>query len=170
MPIVEPEVLMDGEHSIERCAEVTERVLHAVFAELVAQGVALEGIVLKPNMVVSGGGCAGRPRWTRSPTRRCACCGGPSRPRCRGSRSCPAASRAELATAHLQRAEAACGPHPWQLTFSYARALQDPALAAWSRDGARTDVAREALLGRIRANGLARDGAWSPEVDAAPVA
>jgi fructose-bisphosphate aldolase class I len=62
---------------------------------------------------------------------------------------------------------AARGPHPWQLTFSYGRALQDPALEAWSRDETRMDGARDALLARVRANGAARDGAWSPEADPA---
>ena len=169
VPIVEPEVLMDGDHTIGRCAEVTERVQHAVFAELVAQGVALEGIVLKPNMVVSG--AAAVPQATVDEVadatlrvlRRTVPAAVPGIAFLSGGQS------PELATAHLQ-ALAARGPHPWQLTFSYARALQDPALAAWSRDGARPDVAREALLGRVRANGLARDRAWSPEVDAAPVA
>ena len=168
VPIVEPEVLMDGEHSIGRCAEVTERVQHAVFAELLAQGVALEGIVLKPNMVVPG--AAAVPRATVDEVadatlrvlRRTVPAAVPGIAFLSGGQS------PELATAHLQ-ALAARGPHPWQLTFSYARALQDPALAAWSRDSACPDVAREALLGRARANGLARDGAWWPEVDAAPV-
>jgi fructose-bisphosphate aldolase class I len=169
VPIVEPEVLMDGEHSIGRCAEVTERVQHAVFAELVAQGLALEGIVLKPNMVVPG--AAAVPQATVDEVadatlrvlRRTVPAAVPGIAFLSGGQS------PELATAHLQ-ALAARGPHPWQLTFSYARALQDPALAAWSRDDARTDVAREALLARVRSNGSARDGAWSPEVDAAPVA
>ena len=169
LPIVEPEVLMDGEHSIGRCAEVTERVQHAVFAELVAQGVALEGIVLKPNMVVSGAAAVPQATVDEVADATLRVLRRTVPPAVPGIAFLSGGQSPELATAHLQ-ALAARGPHPWQLTFSYARALQDPALAAWSRDGARPDVAREALLGRVRANGLARDGAWSPEVDAAPVA
>jgi fructose-bisphosphate aldolase, class I len=166
VPIVEPEVLMDGEHSIERCAAVTERVQRAVFFALTAQGVALEGIVLKPNMVVPG--ATAEPQATVDEVadatlrvlRRTVPAAVPGVAFLSGGQS------PELATAHLQ-ALAARGPHPWQLTFSYGRALQDPALAAWSSDDARMDVAREALLARVRANGAARDAAWSPDADAA---
>jgi fructose-bisphosphate aldolase, class I len=166
VPIVEPEVLMDGDHSIERCAEVTERVQAAVFAQLGAQGVRLEGIVLKPNMVVPGAAAvpqvtvAGVAEATVRVLRRTVPSAVPGIAFLSGGQS------PELATAHLQ-AMAARGPHPWQLTFSYGRALQDPALEAWSRDETRMDVARDALLARVRANGAARDGAWSPEADPA---
>ena len=166
VPIVEPEVLMDGDHSIERCAQVTERIQRTVFAQLSAQGVRLEGMVLKPNMVVPG--AAAVPQATVAEVagatlrllRRTVPSAVPGIAFLSGGQS------PELATAHLH-AMAARGPHPWQLTFSYGRALQDPALEAWSRDDTRVDVARESLLARVRANGAAREGAWSPETDAA---
>ena len=93
MPIVEPEVLMDGDHDIDRCYDVTEWTLKTVFEQLYYQRVALEGMVLKPNMVISGKKCAeaGRRRGGRREDR--AACSRPAcRPRCRASRSCPAAS------------------------------------------------------------------------------
>ena len=91
VPIVEPEVLMDGAHSIERCEEVTGIVLHAVFHALFEQGVALEGMLLKPNMVIAGKECPVRPRCRRSRPRRCAACAGTCRRRCPASCSCRAA-------------------------------------------------------------------------------
>jgi len=166
-PIVEPEVLMDGDHSLERCAEVTERVLRAVFAALAEQGVAPEGMVLKPNMVMAG---ADHPEQATvgevaSATLRCL------------GRVVPAAvpgvaflsggQGADLATAHLQ-AMAERGPHPWQLTFSYGRALQDDALDTWGGDETRFSDGRKAFLRRARANAAARDGCWAG--DREPVA
>jgi len=92
VPIVEPEVLMDGDHDIDRCYDVTQRVLNKVFQELRIQRVALEGMILKPNMAISGRNAQSRPRSRKSPRRRWACSSIVYRPRCRASRFCPAAS------------------------------------------------------------------------------
>ena len=169
VPVVEPEVLMEGRHTLERCAHVTERVLRAVFSELTGQGVLLEGIVLKPNMVVPGADCPREATVAEvaDATLRCL------------RRAVPAAvpgiaflsggQSPELATAHL-RAMAERGPHPWQLTFSYGRALQDDALRAWRGEEARFEAGREALVRRARANAAARDARWSPELEGELVA
>jgi len=157
VPIVEPEVLMDGDHSLERCAEVTEATLRAVFVALADQGVEVEGIVLKPNMVVAGKEAPRQPAVSEVAEATLACL----------RRTVPAAvpgiaflsggQSPEMATAHLQ-AMAAAGPHPWQLTFSYGRALQDPALVAWG--GGDTVAGQTALAQRARCNGAARDGIY----------
>jgi fructose-bisphosphate aldolase class I len=157
VPIVEPEVLMDGDHSLERCAEVTEATLRATFAALAEQGVELEGIVLKPNMVVAGKEAPRQREVAEVAEATLACL----------RRTVPAAvpgiaflsggQSAEVATAHLQ-AMAAAGPHPWELTFSYGRALQDPAIVAWG--GADAEAGQAALAERARCNGAARDGVY----------
>jgi fructose-bisphosphate aldolase class I len=152
VPIVEPEVLMDGDHSIGRCAEVTEEALRTVFGALAGQGVLLEGIVLKPNMVLAGSGAPRRPdpAEVADLTLRVL------------SRTVPAAipgiaflsggQGPDQATIHLQ-AMVAAGLHPWTLTFSYGRALQDEALVAWS--GRDTAAGQAALARRVRSNGAA---------------
>ena len=161
VPIVEPEVLMDGDHTLERCAEVTEATLRTTFAALAEQGVELEGIVLKPNMVVAGkeaprqAGVEEVAEATLACLRRTVPAAVPGVAFLSGGQS------AEVATAHLQ-ALAAAGPHPWELTFSYGRALQDPALAAWG--GADADAGQAALAQRALCNGAARDGIYEAAV------
>lgn len=152
VPIVEPEVLMEGDHSIERCAEVTEATLRAVFAALADQGVDLEAIVLKPNMVVAGKDAPRQPDVDEVAEATLACL----------RRTVPAAvpgiaflsggQSPEQATAHLA-AMTTAGPQPWTLTFSYGRALQDPALSAWC--GTAVDAGQAALAGRAAANAAA---------------
>jgi fructose-bisphosphate aldolase class I len=166
VPIVEPEVLMDGAHSIQRCEEVTEQTLHTVFDELVVQGIALEGMVLKPNMVVPG---IKAPRQasveevaerTLRVLRRCV------PPAVPGIAFLSGGQSAELATAHLQ-AMNATGNLPWGLTFSYGRALQDPALKAWGGDPSKVEAGRQQLARRARNNGAARDAGYTPAMEAA---
>ncbi len=166
VPIVEPEVLMDGDHSIERCEEVTEETLHTVFDELYTQDVALEGIILKPSMVISG---KGAPRQasveevaerTLAVLRRCVPSAVP------GIAFLSGGQTAELATRHLQAMNAS-GNLPWGLSFSYGRALQDPALRAWAGDPANVAAGREQLSRRARNNGAARDAGYTPEMEAA---
>ena len=160
VPIVEPEVLRDGEHSLERCAEVTEKVLRAVFTALAEQEIVLEGMVLKPNMVMAAADHHQQATVeqvasaTLHSLRRVVPAAVP------GVAFLSGGQGADLATAHLQ-AMARCGPHPWELTFSYGRALQDDALAAWGGVETRFADGREALLRRARANGAARDGRWA---------
>jgi len=159
VPIVEPEVLMDGAHGIERCEVVTAQVLETVFAELDAHRVLFEGMLLKPNMVIAGKKCSRQAsvHEVAETTLRCL------------RRYVPAAvpgivflsggQSAEDATDHLN-AMNAMGPQPWQVSFSYGRALQAPVLAAWQGQERNVAVAQLALLRRCRLNGLAREGKY----------
>ena len=164
VPIVEPEVLMEGEHTIERSFDVTSRTLHAVFTELRDQRVHLEGMLLKPNMVLSGYECATQASVgdVAAQTVRCF------------ERHVPAAvpgivflsggQSDEAATAHLNAMNAS-GPHPWELSFSYGRALQAPALKAWGGEAGNVAGAQAAYLHRARMNGLARSGEYSASLE-----
>ena len=165
VPIVEPEVLMDGDHTIERCFEVTEATLHTVFAALHHQRVFLEGMLLKPNMVLSGKSCPsqGGVQLVAEATVRCL------------RRTVPAAvpgivflsggQSDELATAHLNAMNAMPETHPWQLSFSYGRALQAAAQKAWKGDPARIAAGQKAFHHRARLNALARSGRYAPEME-----
>jgi fructose-bisphosphate aldolase class I len=165
VPIVEPEVLIDGDHTIETCESVTTDVLRAIFAELAEQDVDPEAIVLKPSMVVPGTG-SGQPApvaTIAAATIRCLRAVVPAA--VPGVAFLSGGQSAEVATAHLD-AMNRLGPHPWQLTFSYGRALQDPALAAWAVDGGTTvEAGQEALRHRARCNSAARAGAWTAEME-----
>jgi fructose-bisphosphate aldolase class I len=164
VPIVEPEVLMDGDHSIETSFDVTSRTLHAVFTELRDQRVHFEQMLLKPNMVLSGYEATGRAgvQEVAEMTVRCF------------RRHVPAAvpgivflsggQTDEDATAHLN-AMNAMGPHPWELSFSYGRALQAPALKAWAGEADNVPAGQAAYLHRARMNGLARSGSYSPDLE-----
>lgn len=166
VPIVEPEVLMDGAHDIERCEVVTARVLEAVFSELDAHRVCFEGMLLKPNMVIAGMKCVRQAgvQQVAEATMRCM------------TRYVPAAvpgivflsggQSAEVATAHLN-AMNMLGPHPWQVSFSYGRALQAPVLAAWQGQAGNRAAAQKMLLKRAMLNGLARDGKYARAMETA---
>ena len=164
VPIVEPEVLMDGAHTIERCESVTDEVLCATFQQLAAHRIHLEGMVLKPNMVISGKKCATRatPQQVADATVRCL------------KRWVPAAvpgiaflsggqSSAD-ATLHLSLMNKQ--PLPWGLTFSYGRALQDTALKAWSGAPANVPAGQKEMLKRARLNGLAAVGRYTADLEA----
>jgi fructose-bisphosphate aldolase class I len=166
VPIVEPEVLMDGDHTIERCEEVTDGVLLTVFNALFMQRVHLEGIVLKPNMVIAGKKCAvqSTPQQVADATLRCL------------RRRVPAAvpgiaflsggqSEAE-ATLHLSLMNRA-GAFPWQLSFSYGRALQQSTLDAWRGQASNVAAAQQTFLRRARLNGLARNGSYDAAMEQA---
>lgn len=160
VPIVEPEVLMDGDHPIDVCEEITDLVLDAVFAELSAQDVALEGMILKPNMVVSGKKCPEQAGVAEVAERTVKVL----------KRRVPAAvpgiaflsgGQSDVdATAHLD-AMNKLGNLPWVLTFSYGRALQAAALKAWGGKPENLDKARAAHLHRAKMNGLAARGQWN---------
>jgi fructose-bisphosphate aldolase, class I len=164
VPIVEPEVLMDGDHSIETSFDVTSRTLHAVFTELRDQRVHFEQMLLKPNMVLSGYDASERAGVQEVAERTVRCF----------RRHVPAAvpgivflsggQTDEDATAHLN-AMNAMGPHPWELSFSYGRALQAPALKAWSGEPGNVASGQAAYLHRAKMNGLARSGSYSPEME-----
>jgi fructose-bisphosphate aldolase class I len=164
VPIVEPEVLMNGDHTIDRCEEVTTVMLRQVFSELYGHRVMLEGILLKPNMVISGNSCEEQAsvQQVAEATVRCL------------RRAVPAAvpgivflsggQSPELATQHLN-AMNATGNHPWELGFSYGRALQEPALMAWKGDALSIREAQKLFFHRARCSGAARNGKYSIEME-----
>jgi fructose-bisphosphate aldolase class I len=167
VPIVEPEVLMDGSHSIQRCEAVTSQVLEIVFAELDAQRVAFEGMLLKPNMVIAGMKCARQAdvQQVAEATMRCL------------TRYVPAAvpgivflsggQSAQDATAHLS-AMNQLGVHPWPVSFSYGRALQAPVLAAWKGQEQNVAEAQKTFFRRCQLNGLARLGKYDSAMEGTP--
>jgi fructose-bisphosphate aldolase class I len=164
VPIVEPEVLMDGDHDIGRCAEVTEWVLKEVYQELFYQRVVLEGTVLKPNMVIAGRKCAKQAsvdqvaRETVKILKRCVPVAVPGIAFLSGGQS------DEEATAHLD-AMNKLGGLPWKLTFSYGRALQAAPQKAWSGKAQNAVAAQEAFSHRARMNGLASKGQWQSSLE-----
>jgi fructose-bisphosphate aldolase, class I len=166
VPIVEPEVLMDGDHDIDTCAEITEWTLKEQFQELYYAGVRLEGIILKPNMVISGKKCvtqASREEVadkTVKVLKRCVPAAVPGIAFLSGGQS------GEDATAHLHLMNAA-GPHPWRLTFSYGRALQADALKAWGGKSENVAAGQRAFSHRAKMNALAAAGKWAPSLEKA---
>lgn len=159
VPIVEPEVLMDGDHDIDRCYEVTNRVLNKTFQELRVQRVALEGMVLKPNMAVSGKKCAKQAsvaEVAEKTVRLLKACVPAAVP---GIAFLSGGQSDEEATAHLD-AMNRLGPLPWSLTFSYGRALQAAPQKAWSGKAENVAAAQRAFAHRARMNGLASQGKW----------
>ncbi len=164
VPIIEPEVLMDGTHDIDRCEAVTEATLRAVFAALANQGVKLEEMVLKPSMVISGKDCPKQASVSEVAARTLAVL----------KRTVPAAvpgiaflsggQSDELASAHLD-AMNRLGGGPWALTFSYGRALQQPSLKAWKGAPANVPAAQAALLHRARMNGMAALGQYQATME-----
>ncbi len=169
VPIVEPEVLMDGPHPIERCYEVTEATLEAVFNELFSQRVVYERMLLKPNMVISGNECSEQasPKQVAEATIRCFRSVVPAA--VPGIVFLSGGQSDEQATANLNAINAG-GPHPWQLSFSYGRALQAPSLKAWRGDEANVQAGQDALAHRARLNGAARDGRYTPDMEKVPTA
>jgi fructose-bisphosphate aldolase class I len=164
VPIVEPEVLMDGDHTIEAASTATGRVLQAVYTELHDQRVDLYGTLLKPNMVLSGYDASDRAGVDEVADATVDVL----------SRHVPAAvpgivflsggQTDEDATAHLNAMNAR-GPHPWQLSFSYGRALQAPALKAWAGKAENVEAAQRAYYHRAKMNGAARTGMYAPEME-----
>lgn len=164
VPIVEPEVLMDGAHDIDRCATVTEFVLKTVFQELYEQRVVLEGMVLKPNMVIAGkksprqASVAEVAEKTLTTLKRCVPAAVPGIAFLSGGQS------DEEATAHLD-AMNRIGGVPWRLTFSYGRALQAAPQKAWSGKPENVEAAQRAFAHRARMNSLASMGQWTSELE-----
>jgi fructose-bisphosphate aldolase class I len=164
VPIVEPEVLLDGNHTIERCEEVTEATLRITFSALAEQRVHLEGMILKPSMVVSGKDNARQAGVDEVAERTIRCL----------KRTVPAAvpgiaflsggQSAVSATEHLNRMNQ-MGPHPWQVSFSYARALQDPALKAWKGEASNVAAAQKIFYHRAKMNSAARSGGYTKKLE-----
>jgi fructose-bisphosphate aldolase class I len=166
VPIVEPEVLMDGSHSIERCAEVTATTLDHVFGELADHRVELEGIILKPNMVISGAEAADRagPEEVAEATLKVLKEHVPAA--VPGIAFLSGGQSAEEATEHLALMNR-MGPFPWELSFSYGRALQAPALDAWRGKEQQFEAGQQALLKRARLNSLAHLGEYDTAMESA---
>lgn len=167
VPVVEPEVLMEGPHSLQQCDEVTEEVLRLVFRQLYLQKVVLEGMLLKPNMVLPGSDCPRQESVEQVADATVNCL----------LRSVPAAVQgiaflsggqpAELASARLNAMNVRFASHrPWALTFSYSRAVQQPALEIWSGEDANVKAAQEALLHRVNCNRAARRGEYTTAMEA----
>jgi fructose-bisphosphate aldolase class I len=167
VPIVEPEVLMDGDHTLARCEEVTDDVLKGLFSQLHKARVMLEGTLLKPNMVLPGKGCPvqATPEEIAEATVRCF------------RRAVPAAlpgvvflsggQSPEEATANLNAMNAMFTDLPWELSFSYGRALQEPVLQAWLGRAANVAAAQQAFYHRAKLNGAARHGHYRQEMEVA---
>jgi fructose-bisphosphate aldolase class I len=164
VPIVEPEVLMDGDHSIERCYDVSVRTLRALFEQLAEHRVFLEGALLKTNMVISGKGAA-RQADEREVAEQTLRCFRNSVPSAIGGIVFLSGGQADVpATVHLDVMNK-MGPHPWELSFSYGRALQAPSLKAWKGDPSNVEAGQQALLHRARCNGAARDGRYDASME-----
>ena len=169
VPIVEPEVLMEGGHTIERCEEVTSYVLHNVFHALFEQCVSLERMLLKPNMTISGKGCAKQASVQEVATATLRCL----------RRHVPAAvpgivflsggQNDHVATAHLDAMNKISVPKPWKLTFSYGRALQDPAIEAWHGKDENLKAAQQAFHHRAKCNGAAALGQYTEAMEGGAV-
>ncbi|MCK4704493.1 MAG: fructose-bisphosphate aldolase class I, partial [Gammaproteobacteria bacterium] len=162
VPIVEPEVLMDGDHDIDRCEEVTEQVLYAVFQALLQYGVTLEHMILKPNMILPGKDCrTADPDEIAEATirvfRRAVPAAVPSLNFLSGGQG------PEEATENLNAINQIGGP--WQLSISYGRALQQPVLEAWQGKPENVEAAEIALLKRARLNSLARQGHYKANME-----
>jgi fructose-bisphosphate aldolase class I len=166
VPIVEPEVLLDGNHTIERCQEVTEHTLKVTFTALYLHRVHLEGMILKPSMVVSGKDNPRQAGPDEVAQRTIQCL----------KRTVPAAvpgiaflsggQSAVSATEHLNAMNKS-GPLPWQVSFSYARALQDPALKAWKGETGNVAAAQKIFYHRAKMNSAARSGSYTKQLEEA---
>jgi fructose-bisphosphate aldolase class I len=166
VPVVEPEVIMDGEHTLEQCREVTDEVLRTVFSELFAQRVMLEGMILKPNMVLPGLACPKQESIEEVADATVNCL----------LRAVPAAAPAiaflsggqspELASARLNAMNVRFKSRlPWAVAFSFARAIQQPALELWKGQETNVSAAQQALVHRARCNQAARRGEYSAEME-----
>ena len=166
VPIVEPEVLMDGDHNLEQCARVTEAALNAVFSQLYSQRVMFEGMILKPNMVLPGKDCHTEASVDEVADATASCL----------LRAVPAAvpgvaflsggQSPELASARLNAMNQRWrSKMPWVLTFSYSRAIQQPALDTWKGEEANKAAAQKALYHRAQCNSMARLGKYSLEME-----
>ena len=164
VPIVEPEVLMDGSHTIEQCYQVTTDTLQALFAALSEQRVVLEGTLLKPNMVLSGKDCKVQASVDEVADATLGCFRATVPAAVPGIVFLSGGQSDEEATARLDAMNRK-GPHPWELSFSYGRALQAPAIKAWGGSDDNAAAGQAAYLKRARLNGLARSGAYKADLE-----
>lgn len=169
VPIVEAEVLMDGDHTLGRCFEVTEALLRAVFDELAIQRVALDSMVLKSNMVLPGALCTAKATAAIIAEATIVCLRQTVPPAVPGVAFLSGGQEPIEATERLN-AMAGLGPHPWRLTFSFARALQEDALLTWRGKESNVAAAQRTFLHRARCNAAASDGVYSAASEAEPLA
>ncbi|MDH3690069.1 MAG: fructose-bisphosphate aldolase class I [Gammaproteobacteria bacterium] len=161
VPIVEPEVLINGDHSIARCREVTDETLQVVFDQLYKQGVLLQGMVLKPSMVISGLEAQGRAGIQEVAEQTVSCLLNHVPAAVAGVAFLSGGQTNEEATAHLNAMNTMGENLPWPLTFSYARALQERPLATWKGESANVTAAQKALHHRAKLNGAASQGKYA---------
>ena len=166
VPIVEPEVLMDGAHTLERCCEVTEEVLHTVFEQLYLQRVMLEGMILKPNMVVAGLACPEQATVDEVADYTVECFLQAVPAAVPGIAFLSGGQSSELASARLNAMNVRFQSRlPWALAFSYGRAIQQPALGIWHGEEANVPAAQRALYHRAQCNRAARRGEYSAAME-----
>jgi len=165
VPIVEPEVLMDGDHTIERCFAVTDATLHSVFSALYRHRVVLEDMLLKPNMILSGTTCSQQADVQAVATQTVHCFRQAVPTAVEGIVFLSGGQSNEKATAHLNAMNAMAEAHPWQLSFSYGRALQEPPLKAWRGEAANLRKAQQAFHRRAQLNGAARQGEYKSSME-----
>jgi fructose-bisphosphate aldolase class I len=171
VPVVEPEVLMVGDHSLSRCQQATERALRAVFAQLSLQNVALDGIVLKPNMILPGLKCPVQPTAEEAADATVETLRRVVPVETAGIAFLSGGQSGELASARLNamnaKFKAPSAVAPWPLTFSFSRAIQQPALEIWAGKDDNREAAQRALLHRAKCNSAARRGEYAPSMEGA---
>jgi fructose-bisphosphate aldolase, class I len=165
VPIVEPEVLIDGDHTLERCYEVTEATLHEVFDQLYKQNVAFDRMILKPSMVISGLDCANRAGVEEVATATIQCLLSTVPAVVPGIAFLSGGQSETEASAHLNAMHVLFKKLPWAVTFSYSRAIQKPALEHWRGDRANVDGAQKLLYHRAMCNGAASRGLYQAEME-----
>jgi fructose-bisphosphate aldolase class I len=164
VPIIEPEVVMDGAHTLERCQQVTEEVLRCVFEQLVAQGVMLEGLIVKPNMVLAGLACTTQYTAAEVAAATVQCLLRVVPAAVPGIMFLSGGQSGELASSRLNAMHGG-RTLPWPLSFSFARALQHPALAIWAGKEGNRAAAQQALMHRARCNHAAVQGGYSAAME-----
>lgn len=165
VPMVEPEVLMDADNTIDVCYDVTKKTLTHLFSELSNQGVSIEHTILKINMVISGKQCPQQAGVDEVAEKTVKCLQATVPPSLPGIVFLSGGQSAQLATAHLNAMNASNPNLPWPLSFSYGRALQEPCLKAWEGKETNVESARNALLHREKCNSLACDGKYSDDME-----
>jgi fructose-bisphosphate aldolase class I len=164
VPIVEPEVLIDGDHTIERCYEATEATLKEVYQQLFVHRLRLEQTLLKPNMVLSGKDCPEQASVEEVGEATIMCLRNSVPAAVPGIVFLSGGQTDEIATAHLNAMNER-GPHPWELSFSYGRALQAPALKTWKGESSNLPAGQEAFRHRAKCNSAARYGKYTDEME-----
>jgi fructose-bisphosphate aldolase class I len=166
VPIVEPEVLMDGSHDLKKCFDVTTKVLHVLFDQLFTQNVNLQAVILKPNMVLPGLSCARQASIDNVAEATISCLLQSVPPAVPGVAFLSGGQSPEMATAHLNAMHVKYkGKLPWALTFSFARAIQEPALELWKGKDENVKIAQQMLYHRASLDNAARRGEYKPGME-----